>query len=166
MRMNVFWEDMPNEELYLDRPIIKASDNYTELHNLPSINGISLIGDLSGGDLGLQDICYGTTAHWASQTGFIPAAGQIVIYTDKTVTEDEEGNQTVIPGIKIGDGMAYCVDLPFVGDDSAAEILDEIKAHLRNSDIHVSSADRLRWDNKVSVRLSEDGEEIIEFYRE
>lgn len=159
--------DSPTEgTLFIDRPIINGTDDYLKLRNLPQINGVTLIGNLSPHDLGLQDICYGTTQHWASQTGFIPAAGQIVIYTDKAVIEDDFGETKVVPGIKIGDGLAYCVDLPFLGDEVSEQLLQEIRMHLQNSEIHVSSSDRLRWDNKVAVRVVGYNGEIIEFYRE
>ena len=101
---------------------------------------------------GKQDLIHAdTTANWNAHLTFIPAKGEIVIYLDKKIVE--EGNETVTyPGIKIGDGMAYCVDLPFLGDDIAAELL----AHINNSSVHVSSADRMRWDSKLNCTVNQE----------
>ncbi len=92
-----------------------------------------------------------TKANWNAKLGFIPVKGEIIIYLDKATVE--EGNETITyPGIKIGDGMAYCVDLPFLGDELAARLL----AHINNSSVHVSSADRIRWDNKLNCTVNQE----------
>lgn len=57
-----------------------------------------------------------TTANWNAATGFIPMAGEIIIYTDYRKETTVENGQTVtkdVAGIKIGDGRAYVQDLPF-----------------------------------------------------
>lgn len=64
------------------------------------------------------DIKYGSTSYWTSLSNYIPAAGEIIIYTDKDVIIDD-GQTKNIPGIKIGDGLAYGIDLPFIGDEKA-----------------------------------------------
>ena len=160
----------PSEgELVLDRPIIKGIDDYDQLKNLPRINGHPLIGDQTGFEIGLQDVLFGITEHWNNQRDYIANKGQIVIYMDHGTVEDDEGNVKEVPGIKIGDGNAYLIDLPFVGDDVADVILTRLNNHLANQDIHVSAADRLKWDKKVDVRMVNDdlGEtEIVEFFRE
>lgn len=102
---------------------------------------------------------YGTTAHWNSQLSFVPEAGQIVIYSDHG-TADGSGGTVDVPGIKVGDGNAYCVDLPFVGDDVAQYILEQLANHTNNADIHVTSNDKTNWNNKVAVGLTG---EVLEF---
>ena len=64
-----------------------------------------------------------TTAHWNQNIHFIPLNGEAVIYTDYRTIENDDGTTTVIPGIKIGDGKAYLIDLPFVTDGVALDLL-------------------------------------------
>ena len=52
-----------------------------------------------------------TTANWNAQLQFIPQAGDIIVYTDHSQKEDGAGNIIEIPGVKIGDGNAYLIDL-------------------------------------------------------
>ena len=68
-----------------------------------------------------------TTANWATKTSLVSAANVFYIYTDyQTITQ---GSSTInIAGVKIGDGNAYVVDLPFVT---------------------VSQAEKEFWNNKV-----------------
>ena len=95
-----------------------------------------------------------TTANWNKTTGFVPKAGEVIIYDDyevKSYTVTEYG-QTVektalIPNIKIGTGNAYVQDLPFV-DEKTREMLLE---HIRNQDIHVTLQEKQFWDNKVNI---------------
>lgn len=94
-----------------------------------------------------------TTAEWNSNPTYIPRRGEIIVYSDHdTVIEDDE--EKLVPGIKIGDGMAYCIDLPFVTDALAKRLL----GHINNSAIHVSAEDRAFWDNKLNCDV--DGEEL------
>lgn len=100
-----------------------------------------------------------TTANWNNATGFIPLAGEVIIYTDyksKVITVEEYGEQVTktifIPGIKIGDGKAYVQDLPFVDD----ELRDLITKHIQNQDIHVTLQEKLFWNNKLNLDDSED----------
>ena len=95
-----------------------------------------------------------TTENWNNAHGFIPEAGEVIIYTDyevKTYTVQEYG-QTVtktvnIPNIKIGTGNAYVQDLAFV-DEATREILLD---HIHNQDIHVTLAEKVFWNNKVNI---------------
>lgn len=91
-----------------------------------------------------------TTANWNAARGMIPLAGEVIVYNDyKTITKEIDGqNKTIqIPGIKIGDGMAYVQDLPFVDE----ELRDKIMDHINNPDIHVSLREKLFWNNKLNV---------------
>ena len=58
-----------------------------------------------------------TTENWSKHPFFVPLKGEFIIYTDKTVIE-EEGKTLIIPGVKVGDGVSYIKDLPFLGDES------------------------------------------------
>ena len=95
-----------------------------------------------------------TTEHWNQAIGFIPLAGEIIIYEDyetRTYTIQEYGEtvtRTVqIPNIKIGTGNAYVQDLAFV-DENTRDILME---HIRNQDIHTTLEEKLFWNNKINV---------------
>ena len=100
-----------------------------------------------------------TTEHWNNARGFIPLAGEVIVYTDyetKTYTVEEYGEtvtKTVeIPNIKVGTGNAYVQDLPFV-DEKTRDILME---HINNHDIHVTFQEKLFWNNKINIDDSED----------
>lgn len=54
-----------------------------------------------------------TTAEWQQLSELVSARGSIYIYSDARSYQD--GEETVyVPGIKVGDGTSYVVDLPFV----------------------------------------------------
>lgn len=95
-----------------------------------------------------------TTENWNNTIGFIPKAGEVIIYDDyeiKNYTVQEYGETvektTLIPNIKIGTGNAYVQDLPFV-DEKTREILMD---HINNQDIHVTLQEKQFWDNKINI---------------
>lgn len=55
-----------------------------------------------------------TTAEWNSQLNLIGQRGTVYIYSDRESFLDENDNSIDVPGIKIGDGTTYLIDLPFV----------------------------------------------------
>lgn len=93
---------------------------------------------------------YQTTEQWNSTPSTISEAGALYIWAD--YKQNEQGED--IPGIKVGDGKAYIIDLPFIDDIYAQHIANEI--------IHVTQEDRDRWDNKVTCFISTlDNENLI-----
>ena len=99
-----------------------------------------------------------TTSAWNNARGFIPLAGEIIIYTDyKTIQKTIDGQlkSVYVPGIKIGDGKAYVQDLPFIDE----ELRDIIMEHINNENIHVSLREKLFWNNKLNVN---DTSEVID----
>lgn len=95
-----------------------------------------------------------TTENWNNAVGFIPLAGEVIVYTDyetKTYQTEEYGEtvtKTVqIPNIKIGTGNAYVQDLAFV-DEKTRDILI---AHIQDHDIHVTLQEKVFWNNKINV---------------
>ena len=88
-----------------------------------------------------KQVKFNTTANWDAQTTLVSDSNTLYVYTDHET--DSQGNK--VAGIKAGDGLAYVVDLPFT--DSA--IHDRVDGHIANTTVHVSSADRSKWDNKV-----------------
>lgn len=93
-----------------------------------------------------QGVKYGTTAYWNDRRDYIPERGTIVVYSDYA-QETIDGNLVDIPNIKVGDGLAYLIDLPFIEDD-LRKIVDE---HIDDDVIHITQQERLFWNNKVRV---------------
>lgn len=129
----------------------EAVSDYNRLLNKPSINGVPLVGDISLPELGLRGIYYDTTANWNAQPTLVAQAGSLYIYSDfEEIVVD--GNTSYAPNIKIGDGTSYLIDLPFLSSVTTKLLL----AHINNTTIHVTAAERELWNNKVSAFLSED----------
>lgn len=88
-----------------------------------------------------------TTAQWRQQLDTVGQLNTFYIYTDRSQKEDGQGNIINYPGIKVGDGSSYLVDLPFV---------DEIfYDHTHNMNIHVTLAEKEFWNNKIGIQYSE-----------
>lgn len=104
---------------------IKVGDGSTPVVDLPFIP----YSDGGGG----ANVETHTTEYWQAHSSYIPAAGEIIVYSDRNNN---------IPGIKIGDGLTYVVDLPFIDDT--------IMTHINDATIHVSAEDRAFWDNKIN----------------
>ena len=100
-----------------------------------------------------NSIRYGKTIDWDSDLSFIPQKGQIIVYTDRGKVQN--GDKVVdVPGFKVGDGLAYLVDLPFVGDDQTQTIMGLLRIHEQNTDIHVTLAEKEFWNNKLNYTFS------------
>jgi len=95
-----------------------------------------------------------TTANWNAHPAFRPEKGEIIIYTDHGTISDEFGENVNVPGIKIGDGDAYLIDLPFVNADVRYQILTELRLHSGNTEIHVTSEEKEFWNNKLNCIVS------------
>ena len=100
-----------------------------------------------------QDVLVATTQEWRAQPSFKPERGQIVIWSDKDTvlsTWEEDGHtesaDVVVPGVKIGNGNAYNLDLPFVGDDIVVHLLEHTQ-----SSVHLSAGEREDWNHKITV---------------
>lgn len=115
---------------------------------------INKIINLLPGQLGAIGIYWGTTEYWNGRTGYIPEAGTIIVYTDKS-TKEVGGETVAVPGIKIGSGNGYVQDLAFIGD-AESEIL---YAHIADSGIHVNSTEKGFWNRKLNV---DDNMEVVE----
>jgi len=94
-----------------------------------------------------------TTANWNAAIGFIPMQGEIIIYSDYD-TMVIDGVAVNVPGIKIGSGNAYVQDLAFVGELERDVILD----HIENNGIHVTAAEKTKWDGKLNI---DDAHEVV-----
>lgn len=126
----------------------------------PEIAG--LLSALDKQKLDNTTIRYNTTQYWNSQIGFIPKPGEIIIYADyKSAVVD--GNPAYIPAIKIGTGNAYVQDLVFVGGDSGDMDEDLLFAHIADTIVHITQAERDYWNNKLNVTDTQEvvGESLI-----
>ena len=109
--------------------------NYNDLTNLPALNGVTIEGARVSEDYFLPKIAFDSTEHW-NASGNISELNMIYVYTDYQT--DGQGHN--IAGIKLGDGLAYIVDLPFV--DTL------MQQHMANTDIHITPEEREFWNNK------------------
>ena len=91
-----------------------------------------------------------STQNWNAAQGFVPLQGEVIIYDDYSSRQEEKDGEIItrnIPNIKIGDGKAYVQDLPFVNEELRGELLE----HINNPDIHVTSGEKISWNNKVTI---------------
>lgn len=102
-------------------------------------------------------IHYDTKANWDRQTYLIAEKGHLYIYKDAETTYIN-GEKVIYPGIKIGDGSSYLIDMPFAvyGRDH-----ERLINHIHDYSIHVGRVDRVNWNDKVSVAVKEEKEELI-----
>lgn len=123
-----------------------------QLSNVDVYARVEAINDALEGKAGMQ---VKTTAQWRQQIDTIGQLNTFYIYTDRSQKEDDQGNIINYPGIKVGDGSSYLVDLPFV---------DEIfYDHTNNMNIHVTSAEKEFWNNKIRIQDSEIGQQNLIF---
>lgn len=91
-----------------------------------------------------------TTQNWNAAKNLVPLEGELIIYTDYQEIEKEINGETktvLLPGMKIGDGMAYVQDLPFIDE----ELRDMLMTHIGNTDAHTTALEKLFWNNKINV---------------
>lgn len=94
-----------------------------------------------------RPIRYGSTEEWNSQASLIAEEGAIYVYSDYSV--DSQGRN--IAGIKVGDGKAYLIDMPFI-DETMYE-------HIQDIEIHITQSERIKWNNKLNV---DDDAEVVD----
>lgn len=95
-----------------------------------------------------------TTAGWGEKVSYVPIKGEIVIYSDRAIVGGIDR-----PGIKIGDGSAYVVDLPFFDEDETNRVINLLNNHINNSQVHVTPEEKSFWNNKLNYQI--DGENLI-----
>lgn len=99
-------------------------------------------GALSMPSSGRKEVISATTEEWNSKPNYISVKDIIYVYTDHNVISGEP-----IPGIKVGDGVTYLIDLPFVtgGCEVTQEQIDF-------------------WNNKVAIMIDPNDPENVIFY--
>ena len=92
-----------------------------------------------------------TSEEWIEAGRNISQAGVLYIYSDGYKLEDN----TKIPRIKIGDGLADISDLPFFDE----KLRIDLAQHIDDDDIHVTLANKTFWSNKLNV---DDSQELVD----
>lgn len=123
---------------------LKVGDGSTNVVRLPFIDA----GTINGGTIEI-----GSTTEWQEKLTYIPNQGTILIYTDKDTLNDN----TTVAGIKIGDGLAYGIDLPFIGDEISENLLDHISDAIK----HITAAERTKWNNKITCENTVTNETLV-----
>lgn len=130
-----------------------AADSNSDTFNAHAINRLhERVSDVER-IVAKGSVITGTTADWDASVGYIPDLGVIVVYTDHQ-TKDVNGETVYVPGIKIGDGLAYVQDLPFVDDVLSAALA----AHIADGTLHTSQEEKLAWNRKLNV---DDNSEVV-----
>lgn len=99
-----------------------------------------------------------TKDEWNADASLIAQKDVLYIYSDyKTIQKD--GKQILLPGLKIGDGMTYLIDMPFVNStDSGIEQL--VLDHINNNVIHINATERNFWNNKLNYSFNEESQNL------
>ena len=106
------------------------------------INGTGGVSGNIGFGYACRNILSRTTDEWNTDRDLIAKKNTIYVYTD--YDKDREGKD--VPNIKIGDGKAYLIDLPFAYSGGVTQ--EQIEY----------------WNNKISVRLDDEDAENVIFY--
>lgn len=83
----------------------------------------------------------------------------LIVYADYQSYIDEHGDLVFVPGFKIGDGNAYLIDKPFVGE-ADSKLLHQ---HLEDTGVHIQPGEREFWNNKLNY-VEPEGD-LLEFTR-
>ena len=94
-----------------------------------------------------------TAAYWNSDRERIGEYGHLYIYTDYETVDGQP-----VPAMKVGDGLAYLIDAPFL-DGNASALLE----HIRDQTVHITPAEREFWNNKASCYLDDEDTETVIF---
>lgn len=99
-----------------------------------------------------------TVEEWNSDVDFVSQKDTLYIYSNYRVIEDDEDNEIFLPGLKIGDGKAFLIDLPFLNTGTLdQQILD----HINDNVIHVSLQDRQFWNRKLNYHLEDSSQTLV-----
>ena len=100
-------------------------------------------------------IYYNTVAGWNANPSLKSEHNAFYIYTDAVHTHQGYEDDVVKPNVKVGDGMAFVIDLPFLGSD----FID----HINDTTVHITEAERLFWNEKCRVDTTDIANEHVIF---
>lgn len=158
-----------NESIEIGVVSTGISDSVASVSNSTATTSTGSASSFSGQASEIQRIIdsaahvyYRTTAGWNEQPSLIAERGAIYVYSDHS-SAIVDGQTKSVPGIKVGDGTSYLLDMPFLdagsgggGGSTDQEILNILTDHINNSSIHVSSSDRSFWNGKTRAYVGSD----------
>ena len=104
------------------------------------INGVLNIGlDMGGGGPAQTIVHINTTEYWNNKESFVGQKGHIYVYSDHGMV-----NGQYIPAVKIGDGLSFLIDNPFVSSNQ-----EQLLNHINDNAVHITQEERYFWNNKV-----------------
>lgn len=103
-----------------------------------------ITGELNLPSGGRKEVISGTTEEWNSKPQLVSVKDIVYVYTDHNIIDGQR-----VPGIKVGDGVTFLIDLPFV--TGGCEVTEE--------QINF-------WNEKVSVFIDPNDPETIVFTTE
>ena len=95
---------------------------------------------------------YDSTANWNANRTLVSELGAIYVYYDHGSIDGHD-----VPGIKVGDGTSYLIDLPFMD----AQFARSLTNHINNLGIHVTAADKTFWNNKSAAFMDPEQSETL-----
>lgn len=99
-------------------------------------------------------------ADWDADRDMISQKDVLYIYSDYKLI-DQDGKQIYMPGIKVGDGTSYLIDLPFANQNKNNEIEDLLLDHINNKIVHISAEQRNFWNNKLNLSLTPQSQTLV-----
>lgn len=99
-------------------------------------------------------------ADWDANRDMVSQKDALYIYSDYKLIE-QDGKQIYMPGIKIGDGTSYLIDLPFANQNKNSEIEDLLLDHINNRIVHISAEQRDFWNNKLNLSLTPQSQTLV-----
>lgn len=101
-----------------------------------------------------------TTAQWNSDLTKIVEKNVLYIYTDYRVIKKDDKDYWM-PGLKLGDGTSYLIDLPILNDEEDSEFNQLVRDHLNNNIIHITPEERNFWNNKLNYQQGIQNEILV-----
>ncbi len=88
---------------------------------------------------------------WNLDISIISEKNVLYIYTNyKTIEQD--GEEILLPGLKVGDGTSYLIDLPFLNSEDNSAINQQILDHINDNVVHITAEERSFWNNKLNYQ--------------
>ncbi len=121
-------------------------------------------------------IHYDTKETWNSKKNYIGEKGHIYVYSNYSSKTLDDGTVVKVPALKIGDGEAYLIDLPYIKtEDETKEIIETIEeeittlqeaveTHVTDTDAHLSEEDRYNLEHpQLQYEVTESDPENLVF---
>ena len=104
-----------------------------------------------------------TKSDWDSDRTLISEKDVLYIYSDYKVIQ-KDGQKIYLPGLKIGDGSSFLIDLPFINDTSDSDIKrlqNLILDHINDKIVHIQPGEREFWNNKLNYSFDDSNDNLI-----